>query len=155
LKILIELDGVLRNQDDSPISTGIIFSGTLSVYNRISFLSSMPEEETIFWLNSNGVVDYDNIIDTSVKLTDEDTKERQLQVARTKGLVDMFVTSDPSLWEFAFNQGITVILFANPEYTRPEFRPDAPKSVRSWDKVKEAITKQQVLRTQDVRQQRA
>jgi hypothetical protein len=155
VKILVELDGVLRHTDDSPISTGIILSGTLSVYNRISYLVSETETVAKHWLDSNGVVDYDNIIDTSVSLHGEDLKQRQLNVAKTKGLAEMVITSDPNLWKYAFELGIPVVLFANPEYTRPEFRPDAPKTVRAWNQVEEAIKKQQILRTQDVRQQRA
>ena len=104
-----------------------------------------------YWLDSNKIIDYDNLIDDSVSLPDEDLKQRQLKVARAKGLADMVVTSDPALWSYAFEQGIPVILFAVPAYTRPEYRPDAPKAMRSWDSITEALTKQAVMLSQDAR----
>ena len=151
MKILVELDGVLRGRGDLPISTGIILSGSLSTHNRISFFSSQPFTEMKYWLDSNKIIDYDNLIDNSVALPDEDLKQRQLKVARAKGLAEMVVTSDPALWTFAFEQGIPVILFAVPAYTRPEYRPDAPTSVRSWDSITQAIAKQAVLLAEDAR----
>jgi hypothetical protein len=42
-------------------------------------------------------------------------------------------------------------MFGMPSYLRPEFRPDMPKKIRSWNQIEEAIEKQNVLRTQDAR----
>jgi hypothetical protein len=45
-------------------------------------------------------------------------------------------------------------MFAAPAYIRPEFRPDAPKRIRSWGEIEEAIERQNVALTQDIRASR-
>jgi hypothetical protein len=42
-------------------------------------------------------------------------------------------------------------MFGVPTYTRVEFRPDAPKKVRAWSEIEEAINKENQIRTQDAR----
>ena len=125
--------------------------GTLSVYNSLTFMGPGTEAQIKYWLDNNKVVDYDRIIDGSVSLVDENLKERQIKLARSKGPVDLFITNDPGLWAFAFDLGIPSAMFAVPSYTRVEFRPDAPKKVRAWGEIEEAIKQQNILRTQDAR----
>jgi hypothetical protein len=151
MQILVDIDGVLKSQKDEPIGTGILMVGTLSVYNSLTFMGSGTEAEIIHWLDGNKVVDYDRIVDGSVGLVDENLKERQIKFARSRGPVDLFITNDPGLWAFAFDMGIPSVMFGVPSYTRVEFRPDAPKKVRSWTDIEEAIKQQNIMRTQDAR----
>lgn len=151
MNIVVDLDGVLRGQDDQPIRDGVILVGSLSSWNKITYISSMTTNETKFWLDINKIVDYDRIIDKSVELVDEDLPERQFNYARALGLVEMYVTNNPSMWAYAFDQGITSVMFGVPSYTRPEFRPDAPNRVRAWSDIEQAIEQQNALRTQDAR----
>jgi hypothetical protein len=152
MKIVVELDGVLRgSRNDEPIATGILMTGALSAYNQITFITEMSGPEATKWLDENKIVDFDRIIDSSVGLDGENLKERQLKFARSKGPIDLFITSSPSLWAFSFDLGIPSIMFGVPGYLRPEFRPDAPRSVRSWSEIEEAVAKQNALRTQDAR----
>jgi len=151
MQILVQLDGVLKGPDDALIPTGVIMYGTLTVYNRMTIMSSMSEADTKRWLDVNKVVDYDLIIDNSVYLVDENPEERQIKFARSQGGIDLFITGDPHLWAYAFDMGIASVMFAVPSYTRVEFRPDAPKKVRAWAEIEEAIEKQNELRTQDAR----
>jgi hypothetical protein len=151
MQILVDINGVLKGKDDEPISTGILMVGTLSVYNKLTFISGMTEAETKQWLNINKIVDFDRIIDASVHLDGETLEHRQIKVARSRGPVDLFITNNPSLWAFAFDMGIPSVMFGVPSYTRPEFRPDAPKRVRAWSEIESAIHKQNVLRTEDAR----
>jgi hypothetical protein len=151
MQILVELDGVLRNKDDGIIATGVVTYSMLTAYNRMTIMSSSTEEATLRWLNVNKVVDVDNIIDSSVALEGEDLAERQINFARSRGAIDLFITSNPKLWAYAFDLGITSIMFGVPSYIRPEFRPDAPKKVRSWDSIEEAIDRQNEARVKDLR----
>lgn len=152
MHVVVELEGVLLGaQKQDPISTGAKMVGALSAYNQITLITEMSTEECERWLNENKVVDFDNIIDKSVKLPDESLKERQLKVARAKGGVELFITSNPSLWAFAFDMGISSVMFGVPSYVRPEFRPDAPKAVRSWNDIENAIRRQNEERTKDAR----
>lgn len=151
MKILVELDGVLRTDSDSPIATGVIMVGTLTVYNKITLMSSLDGRATEYFLNSNKIVDVDDIIDSSVGLEGEDLGERQINHARALGGIDLFITGNPHLWAYAFDMGIPSVMFGQPSYLRPEFRPDAPKRIRAWDAIEKSITEQNIKRTTDAR----
>lgn len=154
MHIVVELDGVLRGQNDEPISSGIILVAQLAAYNSLTFITSLSKAEAEQWINVNKIVDYDQLIDSSVGLVGEDLGIRQLRYARAKGSVDLFITNNPAAWASSFNEGISSIMFGVPSYTRPEFRPDAPRRVRAWNEIEEAVRKQNELRTKDMRGQR-
>ena len=151
MQILVDLNGVLRGEKDQPISQGVIMVGSLSSWNRIMLMSALDEVATKYWLDTNKVVDFDKIIDASAGLVDEDLGQRQINFARSLGPIDLFITNNPSLWSYAFDQGIASVMFGVPNYTRPEFRPDAPKRVRAWNDIEKSIEEQNVLRTNDAR----
>lgn len=151
MQILVDINGVIRGQNDEPIGTGIVMVGTLSVYNKLILMSSDKLDVTKSWLDVNKVVEFDEIIDSSVHLEGEKLSERQLRHARSKGPIDLFITNDPSMWAFAFDYGIPSVMFGVPSYTRVEFRPDAPKRVRAWSDIEQAIERQNALRTNDKR----
>ena len=151
MRIVVDIEGVLRGSNGEPISTGILMVGTLSVYNQLVFMGNETQAELKYWMDSNKVVDYDLLIDSSVKLEGEELAQRQLTVARSRGPVDLFITNNPSMWAFAFDQGIPSVMFGVPAYTRVEFRPDAPRKVRTWAQIQEAITAQNIAKTNDAR----
>jgi len=154
MRILVEIDGVLKDREDGVISTGVLMYGPLTAYNQIVLMTEMTEAEAKRWLDVNKIVDYDLLIDKSVHLETENLQERQIQVARSRGNIDLFITSNPKLWVYAFDLGIPSLMFGVPQYLRAEFRPDAPKKIRSWDQVQDAIEKQNILKTTDARLQR-
>lgn len=154
MHILVELEGVLRGPKDEPVSQGIILSAQLAAYNQISFMTELTTAQAEQWINVNKVVDYDYLWDSSHGLVGEELAHRQIRAARSRGNIDLFITNNPKWWAFAFEQGIPSMMFAVPSYTRPEFRPDAPKRVRAWNEIEEAIAKQNELRTKDARLQR-
>lgn len=151
MKILVDINGVIRGQNGEPIGTGIVMVGTLSVYNTLTLMSSDRLDATKSWLDVNKVVEFDDIIDSSVYLEGEKLSERQLRHARSRGPIDLFITNDPGMWAFAFEYGIPSVMFGVPSYTRVEFRPDAPKRVRAWNEIEEAVERQNALRTNDKR----
>lgn len=151
MQILVELDGVMRDQNDGLIGTGVLMYGTLTAYNRMTIMTSLSKVEAETWMNQNKIVDFDHLIDSSVHLEGEDLQERQIKHARSLGGIDLFITSNPKLWAFAFDMGIPSVMFGVPSYLRPEFRPDAPKRVRAWTDIEEAVNRQNELRTKDVR----
>lgn len=155
MHIVVDIDGVIKgHQNDEPILAGIQMVGALSSWNKVTFITNMTTAEAEQWININKIFEYDNMIDASVNLVGENLKKRQLQLARARGSVELFITSDPSLWAFAFDQGIPSVMFGIPSYLRPEFRPDAPKRVRAWTEIETAVKKQNELRTKDSRLKR-
>lgn len=151
MQILVEIEGVLRGQRDEPIPVGIILTAQLAAHNQIIFMTELSQAEAEQWINVNKIVDYDMLVDSNISLVDEPLKHRQLRYARARGNVDLLITNDPSFWAFAFDQGIPAIMLGIPSYTRPEFRPDAPKKVRAWTDIETSIAKQNELRTTDKR----
>ena len=152
MHIVVELEGVIQGAYKlDPIPTGTMAVGALSAYNQITFITDMHKDEAERWINENKVVDFDLIIGKEVTLVGENLKERQLTMARSKAGIGLFITSNPSLWAFAFEQGIPSIMFGVPSYLRPEFRPDAPKRVRSWGDIEEAVKRQNEMMTKDAR----
>ena len=150
--IVVELDGVLRgSRNDEPIAQGIQVTGALSAYNQITFITELSSLEANQWINQNKIVDFDNLLTSDVSLEGENLKERQLKLARAKAPVDLFITANPSLWAFAFDQGIPSMMFGVPSYLRPEFRPDAPRRVRAWNDIEASVKKQAELMTKDAR----
>ena len=155
MHIVVDIDGVLKgHKNDEPILPGIQMVGALTSWNKVTFITEMTAAEAEQWININKIFEYDNMIDSSVGLVEEDLKERQLKLARARGTVELFITSNPKLWAFAFNQGIPAVMFGIPSYLRPEFRPDAPKRVRAWNEIENAVKKQNELRTKDSRLKR-
>jgi len=155
MRILVQMEGVVRAPDDDPIPIGIIMSGTLTVYNQLTFMTELSEAKAKLWLNVNKVVDYDHLIDSSASLVYEELAERQINLARAKGGIDLFITSDPKLWAYAFDRGIPSAMFGSPSHLPPESRYDAPKRVRSWDQIEAAIEKQNQFRTESARANRS
>lgn len=152
MNIVVELDGVLRgHRHDEPIPQGIMVVGALSAYNQITFITELGPLQAQQWLDQNKIVDFDRVFDSSVHLETEDLKQRQLKLARSKSTVELFITSNPSLWAFAFDQGIPSLMFGVPNYLRPEFRPDIEKPIRAWNEIEKAVAKQNELMTRDAR----
>lgn len=155
MQILVELEGVLKDSKESPIIQGVLLVAQLAAYNQITVMSDMTGPAAAQWLDVNKVVDYDGLLDNSVGLVGENLAQRQINLARSRGSIGLFITHNPTNWAYAFDQGIPSIMFAVPSYTRPEFRPDAPKKVRAWSDIEEAVKKQTELRTQDMRMTRS
>jgi hypothetical protein len=151
MQILVDLEGVLKGDKDQPLSQGIVMVGSLSAWNKITLISPLSGDQTRQWLDINKIVDFDKVIDAGVGLVGEDLGERQVNHARSLGAIDLFITNNPTLWAYTFNQGIASVMFGVPSYTRPEFRPDAPKRVRAWNDIEKAIEEQNAMRTQDAR----
>lgn len=155
MNILVDIDGVLRHYDQAPIPAGVRMVGTLTVYNRITVMGPENDATIRFWLDSNKIVDIDDVVDNSVTLSNEELAIRQINYARARGAAELFITNNPAHWAYAFELGIPSVMFGQPSYTRVEFRPDAPARFRTWDKIEEAVARENILRTQDARLTRA
>jgi len=150
--IVVELEGVLQGEfKQDPIATGTLMVGALSAYNQITFITDMSRDDAEKWFNEHKVVDFDHIIGKEVTLAGENLKQRQLNLARAKAGIGLFITSNPALWAYAFDQGIPSVMFGVPSYLRPEFRPDAPKKLRSWSQIEESVRRQNEMMTKDAR----
>lgn len=81
----------------------------------------------------------------------DDARYLTVESLRSKGKIDFVVTDDTELALRFLEVSIPVLMFLNPKYTRPEFRPDAREGVKSWSKITEELDKQQGLYLEDPR----
>jgi hypothetical protein len=61
------------------------------------------------------------------------------------------MTDDVELTRKLIEAGIPTLVFLNPRYTRPEFRPDTRTGVKSWEAITDEMDKQQEIYREDVR----
>ena len=105
-------------------------------------MTSRNTEDAKQWLNAHGIINYDDLIDSSFALEGEDLKKRQFVLSRSRAPIEMYVDSDPSMCAWVFqDQMVPTVLFSHPGYVRVEHRPDAPKKVRAWADIEESITR--------------
>jgi len=150
LNILVSLDGVLSSESGEPIRAGVALYYALNINNRVALMTSRGEEDAKQWLQNHGIINYDDLIDTSFALEGEDLKKRQFVMSRSRAPIEMYVDSDPSMCAWVFEeQGIPAIMFMNPGYLAVERRPDAPKKVRTWNQIEESINRVNIARSKD------
>ena len=150
MNILVSLDGVLCSDTGEPIRAGVALYYALNINNRVALITSRKTADAEAWLNSHGIINYDDLIDASYHLEGEDLKKRQFILSRGRAPVEMYVDADPTMCAWAFEeQGVPAIMFMNPGYLAVERRPDAPKKVRKWTDIEEAIDRVNTARSKD------
>jgi hypothetical protein len=114
----------------------------LNINNRVALMTSRKTDDAKQWLQSHGIINYDDLIDSSFALEGENLKKRQFVLSRSRAPIEMYVDSDPSMCAWVFQeQMVPTLLFSHPGYVRVEHRPDAPKKVRAWADIEESITR--------------
>ena len=122
----------------------------LNINNRVAIATTRTKEDAEQWLNSHGIINYDDLIDSSQKLEGEDLKKRQFVVSRAAAPIELYVDSDPSMCAWVFeDQKVPTLLFSHPTYVKVEHRPDAPKKVRAWADIEEAVNRVNIARSKD------
>ena len=151
VSILIFADDVIRNpRDQSPITSGIALYKSLNETNRVLVIAE-NREKTEIWMKTHNIA---KRLDDIVQLVDDPARETKLSTVdfiRSKTKITAVVTADSDLTKQLLEQGITVLVFLNPKYARPEFRPDGREGVKSWNAIVEELDKQQGLYSEDTR----
>lgn len=147
MNILLSLDGVLRAESGEPNRTGVIIYYALNEAHRVALITKDSLTDSKHWLNSHGIIGYDDLLDNAVELEGEDLKKRQFTLSRSKAPVELYVDSDPSMCAWVISQGVATLLVSNPSYLPIEHRPDAPSKVRKWADIEDAITKVNIAKS--------
>lgn len=151
MAVLIFMDGVIRKErDQSIIMDGSALYKSLNENYRVLLLAK-DRERTDIWLKTNNLA---KKIDDIIQIEDSplgDNDLRTVESVRSKGKVDFVVTDNPDLARQLLEVGITVMVFLQPRYARPEFRPDGRAGVKSWEAITEELDKQQGLYLEDQR----
>ena len=149
MNILVSLDGVLSSESGEPIRAGVALYYALNINNRVALMTSRGEEDAKQWLQSHGIINYDDLIDRSFHLEGEDIKKRQFILSRSRAPIEMYVDSDPKMCAWVFeNQMVPTVLFTHPGYVRVEHRPDAPKKVRAWSDIEDSINRVNIAKSE-------
>ena len=149
MNILVSLDGVLSSESGEPIRAGVALYYALNINNRVALMTSRGEEDAKQWLQSHGIINYDDLIDRSFHLEGEDIKKRQFILSRSRAPIEMYVDSDPKMCAWVFeNQMVPTVLFTHPGYVKVEHRPDAPKKVRAWSDIEDSINRVNIAKSE-------
>lgn len=142
MNILLALDGVLSSDKGEPIRAGVALYYALNANNRVAIFTDRTKADAEHWLMSHGIINYDDLIDSSFALEGENLKKRQVLLSRAKVPYEMYVDADPELCAWAFEeQNLVSLLFMPPAYMRVTNRPDAPKSFRKWSEIEASINR--------------
>lgn len=148
MNILLTLDGVLSSDSGEPIRAGVAIYYALNINNRVAIATSRDKADAEHWLQSHGIINYDDLIDSSFALEGEDLKKRQFVVSRSRAPIELYVDADPAMVSWAFEiQNVPSLLFTHPSYARVENRPDAPKKIRAWSEIEEAVTRVNIAKS--------
>lgn len=145
MTVLVALDGVLRTPTGAPIPEGISLYAMLCQGFRVTLCLDGPLSQHERWLLNNGFTMHDDVMDDSLAMAGMDLRDRQVDVARNLGSVEMHVDPSPERVARSFQKGIVSLLFLKPAYLRPEFRPDLAKPLRPWAAIAEEIDAQAEL----------
>ena len=152
MNTVISMDGVLRGDTGDLIIDGLMVYRAFKVLGRVTLITEIPRNMSEVWLIMHGMPDFDDLLDGSVALDPkEPLKYRQIATIRSHGSIGMYIDADPSVVAEAMRLGIPTLLYSSPQYTRPEFRPDAPKGVRKWDDLVSERNRQQAMKAVDSR----
>ena len=147
MNIIFSLDGVLRAESGEPNRAGVLVYYALNNLHRVALITKGTSADSKHWLNSHGIIGFDDLLDNAVALEGEDLKKRQFKLSRQKAPVELYVDSDPSMCAWVMEQGIPTLLVSNPSYLPIEHRPDAPSKVRKWSDIEAAITKVNIAKS--------
>lgn len=138
MNIAMVVDGVLHGRHGAPLPAGVGLYRSLATDNRILLISDNVEADTQFLLQE-GLTDYAGIHPFDPLDLPRGTIVRTLSRIRTRGLLSLVVSADPSHCRQAFTGGYSALLFMAPAWTRPAWHPDYDGSPRPWDELVEEV----------------
>lgn len=133
---LIALEGVLKNEVGDPIPDGIKLYRVLIEHYRVVITSDLSPELTEHWLRSNMIIGYGDIYDNRYFFEGQDLRLRQLEIAQSKGRVELFIDPDADYCAYALAKNITTIMFASPKFVR------TTRKVKPWEDLKTEVERQ-------------
>lgn len=150
---MIALEGVLRSHNGgAPIVEGITLYHALCEHNTVVLATSDDRAAAEHWLMVEKLRRHVLVVDSSVAIRDNDIRAGQLRhVAGIGRRIEMLVDPSPSRCAQAMANGITTLLFSQPRYQRPEWRPDADKGMRPWGEITAELEKQAEVEAEDTR----
>jgi len=136
MSAIIALEGVLKTETGDPIPEGIKLFRILSEFYRVVISSDMDTAKTEHWLRSNMIVGYGELYDSSLFFVGKELRSRHIEVAKSKGRVELFIDSDSDFCAEALSMGIPTIMFASPRFVR------TTRNVKPWEDLQAEVDRQ-------------
>ena len=148
MNILLNLDGVLSSESGEPNRAGVVVYYALADKHRTAIITKRNKDDAEHWLHSHGIIAYDDLMGDEVALEGDDLKKRQFILNRSRAPIELYVDSDPAMCAWVFEtQAVPSLLISHPSHLPVEHRPDAPKSVRKWTDIEQAIDRVNVAKS--------
>ena len=119
-----------------PIPDGIKLFRVLSDSYRIIISSDLSKERTEHWLKSHMILGYAEVYDGSMFYEGQELRLRHLDLAKSKGKVDLFIDPDADYCAAALKAGIPTIMFASPLFVR------TTRDIKPWEDLKSEVERQ-------------
>ena len=147
----MSLEGVLRTEQRAPIPMNLFLYKAMTATFQVWILTDSSAEEAEHWLRTRGMRDHAGVLGADVPRRQDVLRVDQIDTLRSHGQVAFVLDPDPAMARMCLSKGIPSLLYAHPRYSRPEFRPDAPKGVRRWEDIEAEIDHQQRMALEDGR----
>jgi hypothetical protein len=136
MSAIIAIEGVLMTEVGDPIPEGIKLFRILSEFYRVVLSSDMDPDKTEHWLRSHMIVGYGEIYDNSKFFEGQELRLRHLDIAKSKGKVDLFIDADADFCAAALAMGIPAMMFASPRFVRTN------RVVKPWEDLQNEVDRQ-------------
>jgi hypothetical protein len=147
---IITVEGVLAREADNfaagiPIPAGITLYHALKETYRLALCtySNATGDQMTHWVQTNGLRGHSYLLTPSyeqIGIHKDKALEQYISVLRGGGsTVEMVIDASPDMVARAMNMGLVGMLVGHPAYARPEFRPDAPRTIRQWGQIEQAV----------------
>jgi hypothetical protein len=133
---IVALEGVLKTETGDPIPEGIKLYRILAEHYRVVFSSTLDFEKTDHWLRSNLIIGYSDIYDTRYFYEGQELVQRHIDIAKSKGKVSLFISSDGDACAYALANGIAAVMFASPKFIKTK------KDIKAWDELSQEVERQ-------------
>jgi hypothetical protein len=136
MTIIIAIEGVLMTEKGDPIPEGLKLYRTLVPNYRVVVASDTTFEKASYWLKTNFVVGYADILDNTHAYPGIDLRERHIQSEQQKGRVEFLVEADADRCARGLAIGVPSLYFATPKFVRTK------REIKRWDLLTEELAKQ-------------
>ncbi|MFI6495955.1 hypothetical protein [Nonomuraea typhae] len=150
---VITVDGVLRDASTSGyIALGQRLYLSLAEHWRLALIADEPIEA--IWLAVNGFSAHQTLVQRQPEDPGDNPIRRIRQVERLRAMgadVGLLVDPDPAVVAAVSRMGVPCLLYVDPPFARPEWRPDYWEIVTPWSEMVAELDRTRALRAADTR----
>lgn len=152
--VIFALEGVLQSESGRPIDAGCRLYRTMrnSLACQAGIISSLEEAPVRRFFDQQHMA-VPAFIHWSVPQHPEDWENTCRLIRRAYPYeIDWIITPDPDIAAVLYYEGFRTMLWTDPRYSRPEWRPDArPHAASSWNKLADGLREDRELISNDDR----